>query len=64
MNDVKAFVDKMRTNKKYAKQTQGRTQTKLNLNKNKKEKPPKKSLIKNRQEIFYAKLNKRFKTLG
>jgi len=63
MRDVKAFVDKMRTNKKYAKQTQGRTQAKLDLNKNKKETPPKKSLLKNRQEIFYAKLNKRFKTL-
>ena len=37
MRDVKAFVDKMRTNKKYAKQTQGRTQAKLDLNKNKKD---------------------------
>ena len=63
MRDVKAFVDKMRTNKKYAKQTQGRTQAKLDLNKNKKETPPKKSLLKNRQEIFYAKLNKRFSDL-
>ena len=63
MRDVKAFVTKMRTNKKYAKQTQGRTQAKLDLNKNKKEAPPKKSLLKNRQEIFYDKLNKRFKTL-
>lgn len=35
MRDVKAFVDKMRTNKKYAKQTQGRTEAKINMNKKK-----------------------------
>lgn len=63
MRDVKAFVDKIRTNKKYAKQTQGRTQQKLDLNKNKKKETPKKSLLKNRQEVFYAKLNKRFSDL-
>jgi len=63
MKDVKAYVDKVRSSPKYAKQSKGRTQQKLDLNKNKKETPPKKSLLKNRQEIFYAKLNKRFKTL-
>lgn len=63
MRDVKAYVDKMRSSPKYAKQSKGRTQQKLDLTKNKKEAPPKKSLLKNKQEVFYAKLNKRFSDL-
>ena len=63
MRDVKAYVDKVRSSPKYAKQSKGRAQQKLGLNKNKKETPPKKSLLKNKEEVFYAKLNKRFKTL-